>query len=318
MMILSLRSIYNFATQKIEILNRVTSLNALDQNQLKYYWKNIYNEIKFKHCNFLLTASSSQYEIQEIYDVVKSNRAVLPINNFKSYLQLYIDINLENHVLLHVTIKQLFQCISFKQNARSRGKIQAIVAGSFPAYLARYTKRFNDIDIFLLFENHNNPLMYQVIQFIKIIANLTNQQLSNDYDDGITDENQILYVLNIGRLQFILRRYIHCDCIAHIDNIFFKSFHHITRWKLYIYTEYDKLSKQKKDIAICVYIPYNKHIITEQITFPEKLDNKRKKRYPFKHLNNRCNKYFYPPSLFQQALIKLQRMKGLSPMVIEK
>ena len=74
----------------------------------------------------------------------------------------------------------------------------------------------------------------------------------------------------------------------------------------------------KKNIAICIYIPYNKNIITEQITFPEKVDNMRKKIYTFKHLNNRCNKYFYPPSLFQQALINLQRMKGLSPMVIEK
>ena len=243
MWMLYIRSIYNFATQKVEILNRDdTCLTILDQNQFKYYWKNMYNEIKFKQCNYLITASSSQYEIQEIYDVVKSNGAVLSMSNFKSYLQLYIDINLENHVFLYITIKQLFQCISFKQNARSRGKIQAIVSGSFPAYLAKFTKTFNDIDIFLLYQKYNNPLLKQVIHFLNIIADLTDQQLTTNY----ISSSEIIYVLNIGRLQFILRRYTHCDCIAHIDNIFFRSFHHVTRWKLYIYTEYDKLLGKKK------------------------------------------------------------------------
>ena len=209
-----------------------------------------------------------------------------------------MNINLENLVFLYITIKQLFQCISFKQNARSRGKIQAIVSGSFPAYLAGYTKKFNDIDIFLLLENHNNPLRYQVIQFIKRIANLTNQQLSNDY--FIThSSNNILYVLTVGRLQFILQRYSLCDCIEHIDNYFFRSFHHITRWKLYIYTEYNKVSKPKKDIAICVYIPYNKNIITAQITFPEKVDN----RCKIKYFDNRCNKYLVNNGVHSTKLI---------------
>ena len=56
----------------------------------------------------------------------------MSVNNFKSML--INSSNLTDEIQLN-HLKEAFSVISFKENARSRNKLQAIIAGSYPTFL---------------------------------------------------------------------------------------------------------------------------------------------------------------------------------------
>ena len=111
--------------------------------------------------------------------------------------------------------------------------------------------------------------------------------------------NGICTIVNIGKLQIIVKEYDHyCYCMYHIDSLFFRHFHHVTRWKLIVFSSHDVKSGMKKDVVLPKYNPFNEQmcVVTEMIT----IERNSEKSYPTKHLDNRLD--LFPPKLFQQAL----------------
>ena len=84
----------------------------------------------------------------------------------------------------------------------------------------------------------------------------------------------------------------------HIDSLLFRDFHHVTRWKLIVFSTFDIKSGVKIDVLLLKYVSFDEEscVVTEMIT----IEHNSEKTYPTKHLNNRLN--LYPPNLFQQAL----------------
>ena len=122
-------------------------------------------------------------------------------------------------------LRELFSCISFKENASIRGKYQAVAAASYPAFLAKAAKKYNDIDIFVLWNANDHINM----RFVKSLHKLDSRTrpIINQQKLPYASINGIMKVVNVGRLQIIVKEYDHhCDCMSHIDKIFFETFHH--------------------------------------------------------------------------------------------
>ena len=98
----------------------------------------------------------------------------------------------------------------------------------------------------------------------------------------------------------------------HIDKIFFQTFHHVTRWKLIVFSMFHIKKGVKIDVMLEKYIPFQEEsgVITEMIT----IENDTRKSYPTKHRDNRLN--LYPPNLFQQSLHFIMKEKYQKHMVI--
>ena len=242
--------------------------------------------------------TSNCYSMQNSKELISSLPNSFKVVNFKKTLIGLSCINTEKLALL----KELFTYISFKENATSRGKYQAIVAGSYPAFLGKAVKKFKDIDIFILW-NVNGCINMRFSTLLHMLGdgcNIKEQKLIYSSLNGICT------IVNIGKLQMIVKKYDHyCYCMYHIDSIFFRDFHHVTRWKLITFSSNDIKSEMKKDVILPKYIPFNEHmcVITENIT----IECNSEKSYPSKHLDNRLD--LFPPKLFQQALHVLVKDK---------
>ena len=172
----------------------------------------------------------------------------------------------------------------------------AICTGSFASFVEKKVKTFNDIDIFILVNPLKSPGLYQKILQTLIVLNKS--KITHPY---LRTSKRIMYVCNVGKLQFILINWFNCICHFHIDRLFFTGFHFITRYRLLV------IRGKNKDILIPKYIPSRKEegIIAEYIPIPEHFD---KKKYPGKHIENVKN--LEPPSLYQQCFDKLLSIDG--------
>ena len=149
-------------------------------------------------------------------------------------------------ILKHVTF--LSQAGKFPPE-EDEEKAAAIIAGSYPAYLAGKVKSYNDIDIFILItpqeylQGHRN--------IMRIVRDYLNRR--RRLYKGV---NGIYAIVNFGRLQFILKEFKvscsgnTCDCEYAFNKYFFKEFKHCTRYRLFFY-----LYESTRFKAIIKYIP---------------------------------------------------------------
>ena len=125
-------------------------------------------------------------------------------------------------------------------------KVPAIIAGSYPTYLANKVKAYNDIDIFIgvvkLFRNRHY-LLFNLIGH--------NREYTYRGVDGVWG------VANFGRLQFILKDFSRrcfdgnvCKCENAFNKYLFSQFEHCTRYRLFFYKDESSIYK-----AIVKYIP---------------------------------------------------------------
>ena len=242
---------------------------------------------------------------------------IIKVDNFKLFLIILSGIVDDGSTPKYAALKRMFQQVSFKQKAYTRGKVRALVAGSYPTFLAGKVKKYNDIDIFLLFTTFRDPAICEVWDCLEILSNGEGcRNADKHYEDlgliltrGGRTGGQIRKIANVGKIQFILRDYEGCECTHHLDKIFFRNFHDVTRWKLVIFTIYTKFGK--KDGILWKYIPYDEEngIITKRISISEG-DGK----YPLKHIDNKVDNF--PPSLFQQSLLTIFKCNLMIPFII--
>ena len=173
----------------------------------------------------------------------------------------------------------------------------AVVAGSYPATLAKAVKKYQDIDVFVLVTKQN-------LRILNKIWHMLVPQQSLGYDRVFA--NDILTVKNFGKLQIIVRWVGDgCLCDYHIDRSVFKKFHHVTRWKLdvfegfyvarYIYADAGIVAK-RTTINPKIKPIVMQDDLTQSICLKQPL----KTPYPQKHLKNILN--YGPPSLVEQSL----------------
>ena len=148
-------------------------------------------------------------------------------------------------ILKHVTF--LSQAGKFPPEEDGE-KAAAIIAGSYPAYLAGKVKSYNDIDIFIAITPQEYLHGHRNIMWI-VRDYLNRRRLYK----GV---NGIYAVANFGRLQFILKEFKvscngnTCDCEYAFNKYFFKEFEHCTRYRLFFY-----LYESTRFKAITKYIP---------------------------------------------------------------
>ena len=226
---------YKIATSlrnQIRRVNKFKKTNILDYEcrkidvpDLCYYYN------KFK--------TSIKKEDKKIYRQIDSyqNRVLHGYNSIKDYLLSLIDYDklklpYSNYRRIYVLdilrkyVKLLFEHITFvKAGGKETDKVFAVIAGSFPAYLAGYVKEYNDIDIFLAI-NTSDPQTKDaaqlIVSIVSKVAHFTHRRYSVDYKDDIN----IYTIATIGKLQFIVKDYN--GCYKHINDTFFNAFHHAT------------------------------------------------------------------------------------------
>ena len=199
------------------------------------------------------------------------------------------------------------------KNDNNDEKLQAIVAGSYPAYLGKVLKQYADVDVFVVVKESDLKVfnaLWKVMQGDNSAGfNVGDVYELAGYQRVLHD---ILATVNFGKVQLIFRYYsCECQCDYHVDNSFFSDFHHCTRWKLdvfknFIIPRYIHLEDDGGEI-ICektaLTTRYEKVVILnwqgrfKSFTHP--------KKYPIKHLDNVID--FGPPSLKQQALHRVFR-----------
>ena len=85
------------------------------------------------------------------------------------------------------------------------------------------------------------------------------------------------------------------------------AFHHVTRWKLLVFSIKEQDGVGKYDLVIPKYIPYDEEsgVVTETITIDDEVEDD---KYPGKHRDNFMHRF--PLSLYQQALRATMKVKG--------
>ena len=149
-----------------------------------------------------------------------------------------IDMEINNNTTLQVKqhIKML-KCVDFVLNHitfekptedTNTDQVYAIIAGSFPAYLAAYVHEFSDIDVFLVINTLDTTRMkiyHKLIKNLKVINNIINPRGTHHWEYD-TNNSDIYTVTTIGDIQFITREY--SGCYTYLDNLCFIGFHHVT------------------------------------------------------------------------------------------
>jgi hypothetical protein len=209
---------------------------------------------------------------------------------------------------LYAQLKQMLAKLTFSKNEylyTAGKKALAIVAGSYPAHLAKVLDGYQDVDVFVLISNRETDLL----------SLFTSQGVRWMPNYGQWNQNSIVSVGDYGKVQLIFK-YIGqepCMCDEHIDQNVFEGFHHCTRWRLdvfkgffltrYIYAgwnnEREKIVAHKSSMDMTVRKtklvgrsghPNIVHFSVEQCD----------RIYPQKHYENILD--WGPPSLVEQSL----------------
>ncbi len=274
------------------------------QQQQQHYWAN-------------------EAQITELGKAVGGNVIAFPCADFRTRLLSLSKLN-EASSLYAVLRKVMSRFLQFEKRTSppprwrrysprlgggSNEKLQSVVAGSYPAYLGKALKRHADVDVFVLVKDSD----------MKTFNNLWKVMRE---DDGIGFDieygyqrvfKDILAIVNFGKVQLVFRYYsCECECDYHVDNTFFREFHHCTRWKLdvfenFVVPRYIHLEGGDYGGIICretsLSTLYEKIVILNREGVFETF--KHPKKYPIKHLKNVID--FGPPTLKQQSLHRVLR-----------
>ena len=193
--------------------------------------------------------------------------------------------------------KVLFERLSFDERSAA-GKLHAVVAGSYPAFLGKAMKQHNDVDVFIM--ANNSDLILDLLRLLQPDPESPYQY--RELNGDIVSYGDIISVKNFGKIQLIIKHhFFECLCDFHLNARFFSDFHHCTRWRLDVFknfflVRYMPLERGRDRDVICL-----KTAIT--LKRPRKFSVMTKvinKLYPNKHINNVLD--FGPPKLSQQAL----------------
>ena len=137
------------------------------------------------------------------------------------------------------------RCCCKKTAAEKEDKLYAVVAGSYPAFLANAVKQHGDVDVFVMVKDSTIKVFNTLWKFLQqqeadddngeLLANNGALFHGGGYQRSFTD---ILAIVNFGDVQLIFRYYTcECECDYHVDKSFFEEFHHCTRWKLDVFKD---------------------------------------------------------------------------------
>ena len=94
------------------------------------------------------------YDFSNILKRVVTNLCpskTLTVNNFKEHvITKWSGLSEESDQSVIVKLRKVFKFLSFKDGAIKSHKLRAIIAGSFPAWLANSVKKAQDVDIVVL------------------------------------------------------------------------------------------------------------------------------------------------------------------------
>ena len=218
-----------------------------------------------------------------------------PCQSFESKLLFESKLSTESDEYA-VLKKILFQHLTFEERS-VEGKLHAIVAGSYPTYLGRAVKKYDDVDVFIiandvdLVRNLLRLLHPEAQPLLRYPAHIVNGDPNRHWDAY----GDVITVQNFGQVQLILKHHFFaCLCDFHLNTSYFRDFHHCTRWRLDVF----------KDFFLVRYMPlehkrHDQDIICAQ-TRIFWTGGDQFKAYPYKHINNVLDSG--PPKLSQQAL----------------
>ena len=288
--------------------NRLTICKQIDVLRLCEYYEN------------LRTPSIIKKEDRNIYRQIDDvrHRVLRGYDNIKDFLSSVVDYDTlklphnsnysrsEVVNILRGCIKFIFENITFvKAGGRERDKVFAVVAGSFPTYLAGCIEKYNDIDIFLAI-NPSDPQTREVANLVVKIVSKMAHFAHRGWPVEYKKDSNIYTIATVGKLQFIVKDYN--GCYKHINDIFFNEFHHVTRWKLKV----RRCGVTGEHIICTRYIPYSKETLAERSS----INNNEEEythlvwdvgaRYPIKHFKTQTEKGRTPPTLVQQCVLTME------------
>ena len=166
-------------------------------------------------------------------------------------------------------------------------------------------KRNKDVDLFIVADPKRSYDMFDKLMHFMHHLNIYMDKKHEAYwRYNSTNSKNLIKVLTIGRLQLIFIYFASCRCNFHLDRNFFYNFHHVTRYRFYVY--HKKLANGLyQDVWFPVYIPFAKElrIITKTVQIDDIIENDDREKYPQKHTNNITEAA--PPTLQQQCLNRL-------------
>ena len=238
--------------------------------------------------------------IEPVIQLFCRNKLII-LPSFKKYLiEFALQDVTENRTIYERYLEEIFKLISFKETADKRGKILGIVAGSFPAFLSKKVKRFNDIDIFLMMRRNDSIRIIRLL--LSLCQSIENTHAFTEYYNGFT-------AYNFSKLQFIVHRYDACPCIHHLSLRPLRTFHNCTRFRLHMASSINNQDDH-------MFLTYLKDYSKEGICCRETAIASTAPDYPKKHQTNVTN--LSPPSLYFQCLNVLMEIKSLEQNVLSK
>ena len=118
--------------------------------------------------------------------------------------------------------KVLFHHLTF-DDRYAIGKLYAVVAGSYPAFLGKTVKTYGNVNVFIIANDRN------LVQYL--LHSLSCDICTQDkYEDICTQDvyeqhrvnGGIITVTNFGKIQFIVKQHYTCLCDFHLNTLFSK------------------------------------------------------------------------------------------------
>ena len=255
---------------------------------------------------------------------------VFPCSNFAAHL--LAESGVENvggrRSVARRELQRILRRLTFSKNdylydeATRKNKMLAVVAGSYPAKLAKAVRSADDVDVFVVVTEASLPVLNSMWTLFGAIVD--ERGVLEEYRNASWSRDSIVGVKTCGRIQFVLKYFGEepCLCDHHIDKVFFRDFHHATRWKLEVYRRFylvRYIYADEKTVASCTAIDarhVNTHLIRSltmtpvvggeggevrpRIEYSISRNSEEKPGYPQKHLKNVLD--WGPPCLREQAL----------------
>ena len=165
-------------------------------------------------------------------------------------------------------------------------------------------KAYNDVDLFILADPKRHEGKFDAIMhFMHHLIIYSEPRIFNvSWGYNATNTKNLIKVATVGRLQIILIYFGSCRCNFHLDRKFFYNFHHVTRYRFYVYHR-QLANGLYQDVWFPVYIPFSKELRLVTKTIKINICEDEKTKYPQKHIDNIIEAS--PPTLQQQCLNKL-------------
>ena len=195
----------------------------------------------------------------------------------------------------------LYQRLTFDQRC-VEGKLHAVVAGSYAAFLGRAVKQYGDVDVFII--ANNVDLVLDLLRLVRPLC--LDLDLHRQVNEQIESYGDVIAVKDFGKIQLIVKHhFFECLCDFHLNASFFGDFHHCTRWRLDVFEKfflvrYMPLQRGLDRDVICLETAITPRKRAAARGHSPRNRKKHSRLYPNKHMDNVVN--FGPPKLSQQAL----------------